>query len=404
MIRKITPILLEFKGEKLYLNLGKNRKKIISKAPEGMQEIDVCSEWKDDIPYLVLYTTYSCNLSCQYCFLRDLKGKEVPTTPQYTLNDLYNFLLFHQINSVEIRFFGGEPLLNKSWIYECVKFLEEKNIKAKYNIFTNAILIDDKLIEFCKEKGIRIFVSVAGHNEEEKGLKYKKIIQNNIAKVNKNKLVCMGRTIYRPEEISLVELVKETMDTNLQMISITPEWGRIIDLKIAYQHLSEFCDFYIEKIKCFEFDMIGIHPFSGYIIKWLLGKQYDVNQCGCGKKLYSIAINGDVYPCPCFTENKKYMCGNLYGKCDSLFGELNAETIIKCKNCDIKYLCRYRCYADAFLSNGTVLCFDEKKCEYERAVVSCSAYILYTLQNKFPKQYSIFYDLLKRARRKDISH
>ena len=80
-----------------------------------------------------------------------------------------------------------------------MKFLEEKNIKAKYNIFTNAILIDDKLIEFCKEKGIRIFVSVAGHNEEEKGLKYKKIIQNNIAKVKKNKLVCMGRTIYKPE-------------------------------------------------------------------------------------------------------------------------------------------------------------------------------------------------------------
>lgn len=404
MKKNIDPILVHFKGQKFYLNLGNNRNSIVSKMPEKKQELDICTEWENDAPYFILYTTYGCNLSCPYCFHGGLRTEYLTRQPQYTFDDLYSFMCKMNITNPEIRFFGGEPLLNRKWICECVTYFEEKGINAKYNIFTNGTLIDDEFLKFCQMKNIRFFVSVAGHNEIEKGIKYREIIQENIRKVKLSKLTCFGRAVYKPEEISLVDLIKETMNTNLDILSVTPEWGTKFNYKAAYKDLIEFSDFYIDKIAHYEFDIIGIHPFSGYISKWIFGKQYDVNQCGCGKKLYSVALDGKIYPCHCFTEKQDFVCGSLDNDVQAIFGQYSANTIATCNECKIKYFCKYRCFADAFLCNGSICRFDDQKCRYENDVVACAAYILYTLREDYPSQYKIFYHLLKKGITRDLSH
>ena len=400
----IEPIALEFQDTRFFLNLGSKSDKIVSDFSEGIQSIDVCTEWENDEPYFVLYNTYACNLSCPYCFHGNLRNTDKAFKPQYSFDDLYSFMLRNNIHNTEIRFFGGEPLTNKEWIYQCIEYLKLKNVNAKYNIFTNGISIDDELISFSIKKRIKYFVSVAGHNEDEKGRKHKKIIQNNIKKLLENNLICIGRAVYKPEEISLVELIEETMIPHLYMLSITLEWGSNFNLENACKHLIEFSDFYIKRIANYQFDMIGVHPFVGYIGKWLFGKCYDVNQCGSGKTLYSVSIDGKIYPCHCFNENKDFVSGDLGTGYTPLFANLNANTIKKCAKCDIKYICKYRCYADAYLRNGSVYKFDDKKCMFEKKVVSCSAYILYILIKEYPKQFKIFSQLLQKALKKDISH
>lgn len=404
MKRKVSSIPLEFNNIKMYLNLGAPSDKVVTEIPLNEQYIEVNTQWLEDEPYFVIYTTDKCNLSCEYCFHNKINNSLESSEPVYSIEDLYNFFCRHDINAPEIRFFGGEPLLNKKWIYKCVNFLKEKNMKCKYNIFTNGTLIDNKLIEFSKMNEIRYFISIAGQNEVEKGIIYRSLVDNNIKKLLNNRIFCVGRTVYNPNSVNLVSLIADIMKSKLPALSVTLEWGSNIDLEKAYSNLVEFSQYYINCLAAYNFSMIGIHPFIGYMEKWIVSKQYDLYQCGYGKSLYSVSTKGEFYPCHCFTGMKDYKCGNIYEEYQPTLEEIDGNSLLQCSKCYIKYFCKYRCFADAFFINKDIYKMDENKCQYEKMQVACSAYILYTMRVKYPKQNKILIRLIKQINKNKFSH
>jgi len=124
--------------------------------------------------FLVINT--QCNLSCAYCYYKLFPRKKsfIQITPEVIKKF---FDLKGCIKNVSIT--GGEPLLNE----DLLSYMEiARNIGAEVTISTNAILINQNLIDQLKQQGvnkIKMFISLDSLNPSYtlRGGKSKKIIQ-----------------------------------------------------------------------------------------------------------------------------------------------------------------------------------------------------------------------------------
>ncbi|MBW2977575.1 radical SAM protein [Candidatus Woesearchaeota archaeon] len=107
---------------------------------------------------LVLILTYKCNLGCSYC--PTIKANRIMKwgVAKRSLD------LFSKLNSsdLEIKFFGGEPLLEFELIKKIVKYNKSFNKNFKYELTTNGILLDKRKIDFLKKNNFELRVSIDG--------------------------------------------------------------------------------------------------------------------------------------------------------------------------------------------------------------------------------------------------
>ena len=120
-----------------------------------------------DIMYLIL--TNNCNLACRYCFLDNNPNNEHAIAKTMTkdiafkaIDKFANYLKDNYMNSGTIIFYGGEPFIEKELFFECVRYARKYDIKWLYSVITNGTLVDDEIIEFCKEYDINIGLSLDG--------------------------------------------------------------------------------------------------------------------------------------------------------------------------------------------------------------------------------------------------
>jgi len=401
----VETIKLNFNNVDLFLNLGDGI--VVTDIRESrVSEIEVSTNSNEKEPYFGIFVTNKCNFRCGYCFN---KKCHISLDPVFTPKDFTSFLKNNGYKKIQIRFLGGEPLLNKEWMYECVELLRENKIECKYDIFTNSTLIDSEFMEFAKNHDFQFFVSVAGKNEPEKGVKHKKKIGEKINLINQNNMTVLSRALYNPKQISLLELIGDIFEHNIKFLSIGFEWGKgeenpkefMAKIKLD---LREFAEFYIENILQENLKYLAINPFIGYIKNWLLNEEYHMDACEAGKGLFSLSTTGDFYSCYALNQVEAFKCGNIFESVEPNLSNINADTITACKSCDIKYLCKSRCFADSYLVNNDYLKVVELKCQLEKEIIACSAYILYTL-SKYEKQFKLFrYAIKKGMINYDIAH
>lgn len=122
--------------------------------------------------------TDACNLKCKYCGLGELydgydarEDKYLPIEKAKRVIDYLRELwkegspdkFYH---SVALSFYGGEPLLNVSFIKEIISYAEQtiSNRKFHYTMTTNAMLLN-KHMNFLKEKKFRLLISLDGDEQ-----------------------------------------------------------------------------------------------------------------------------------------------------------------------------------------------------------------------------------------------
>ncbi|MFT4304432.1 MAG: radical SAM protein [Candidatus Woesearchaeota archaeon] len=113
---------------------------------------------------IILILTYNCNLNCKYCPTKKTNNK-------ITL-DIANKAI-RIIKPTNIKFFGGEPLLE----WELIKKIVQ-NYKCKYELTTNGILLNTNKIRFMIRNNFEIRVSIDGDDNSQK--KNREIISKNI--------------------------------------------------------------------------------------------------------------------------------------------------------------------------------------------------------------------------------
>jgi uncharacterized protein len=116
------------------------------------------SNTRSHVLSLTIATTLTCNFSCVYCF----QSRSSQNMEEIDKISLLNYIEKHLTEGglLNIMWFGGEPLMNFSFIeslnYEIYKILLQKNATCLQSIITNGSLLDRAVVDyFCAQKGFQ---------------------------------------------------------------------------------------------------------------------------------------------------------------------------------------------------------------------------------------------------------
>jgi len=130
-----------------------------------------------NVRHILFEVTDSCNLKCTYCGYGDIYGNHdqrlESNFPLESAKLFLDYMISHLKSknndsiyyNVIISFYGGEPLLNISFIKEIVYYIESinvSNLNFIYNITTNALLLN-RYMDFLTKKKFRILISLDGN-------------------------------------------------------------------------------------------------------------------------------------------------------------------------------------------------------------------------------------------------
>lgn len=99
---------------------------------------------KGGLSNVEILTTTSCNVRCFYCYE---KGGKISTMTSDTAKKVLEFIIKNRdANHVNIRWFGGEPLMNTHVIDVITDGLKQHHIEVDAKMTTNGILFNENLI------------------------------------------------------------------------------------------------------------------------------------------------------------------------------------------------------------------------------------------------------------------
>lgn len=288
-----------------------------------------------------ILTTTACNAKCPYCYE---KGVEVISMTKNIADKVVEFVLDKSKNkkSVEIEWFGGEPLVNKdiiTYIIDKIHELKPKHLKYESSIITNGYLIDPSLIETMIRKWIikRVQITLDGTSEIYEKIKqlgvgsFEKVL-NNINELSKYDIEIDVRLNFDENNLNhQLELIKYLSTLKLsKKIFVYPA-------KINNENRSDNFALENETISMYN----ALHTYGFLKGKKLLPKTMK-SPCAASKKDYfTIHASGDLFKC-----DRKLLKGNTIGSVFNYQEEIRDtsewETIIpetKCKVCKMYPLC-----------------------------------------------------------------
>jgi len=138
-----------------------------------------------------LHIANCCNLDCSYCYI---VGKDKQMMSRQVANDFLDKLERtveeHKLESIAIRFAGGEPTLNKKILDYISRQIHErfapKGIGVKRALLTNGTVFDEELLGIIKQNKINVCVSLDGLDEWHDKTRSFKNGQGSFATVFKN--------------------------------------------------------------------------------------------------------------------------------------------------------------------------------------------------------------------------
>jgi uncharacterized protein len=126
----------------------------------------------ESIPAIILEVTTNCNLRCKYCSCGELyansKGLKIINMEPTSAITLLNYVikkktLNSQKRQLALSFYGGEPLLNFTFIENLVKYAESliTDVQIRFDIVTNGTLLD-KYMDYLVKHKFTILISIDG--------------------------------------------------------------------------------------------------------------------------------------------------------------------------------------------------------------------------------------------------
>ena len=183
---------------------------------------------------------YQCNFRCKYCYESHDKKRK------YGEKELNYFIKY--INSlsskVVIDFFGGEPLLNYTWIKSLITNISKSNNsrRIRYSMTTNGYLLNKERISFLVNSGVKTFqITVDGLEETHNELRPLKNGGGNWARIIENlrlfkELNCPFKVIIRINHNSN-SLSKENLLKLLDVLSFAKE---DIRFKFIFREIGDY--------------------------------------------------------------------------------------------------------------------------------------------------------------------
>ena len=367
------------------------------------EEVSAYPMKSDEIKALCIHICHDCNFRCRYCFADE--GAYHAQRQMMSLDTAKAAIDFLITNSgkrkvLEVDFFGGEPLMNFEVIKKTVYYAKEQAAKVGkrflFTTTTNALLLNDEVIEFFNAEMENVVLSLDGrkeiHDAIRKSVNGKGTFDLIIDKMKK--FVSMRgdksyyvRGTFTAKNLDFSKDVLFIAEQGFDSISMEPVVTDLPDLQIKKEHLDtvkkeyeNLCEAYLEKYKKgegFNFFHFNIDLEGGPC----LSKR--VSACGAGNEYFSVVPNGDLYPCHQFAGDPKFYLGDVkqgivHPEIREKFKNSCLFTRKKCKDCFAKFICSGGCNANNYHFNGDIDEPYEMTCEMMKKRIELAMHILAT--------------------------
>ena len=312
-----------------------------------------------------------CNLSCEYCFYRDVSEHRehlgfgiMDRDTAYTL--IKKSLDFADGEFAAFAFQGGEPTLAGleffKFFVDTVNELNTKNSRVFYSIQTNGTTINGEWASFFAENNFLVGLSLDGDYDGNKFRKkpngensYYKITSaaQILTKYNVDFNILTVLTGYCAENGERIyKYFRSKGFKYLQFIPCLRPFGSTEQSEL-YMTSEQYGDFLIKVFNLYVKDYVrneyvSVRQFDNWVRSYLC---QPTEQCGmmgyCSHQFVSEA-NGNIYPCDFYCTDE-YLLGNI--KDSDLMEMANSQTakdfikeslIIpeRCKKCNVYPICR----------------------------------------------------------------
>lgn len=296
--------------------------------------------------HVLMEVTSRCNLRCSHCLI----GAGEPLTDELTVPSVLSILeQFSRMGVKTVNLSGGEILTREGW-QTLAAFCTSR---FSSSILTNGVLITEEAAEILK-RCEEVYISLYGADPET----HEKISQakGSFERAVRGMSLLSERGIYVGASVLMVPfnltqlegMVKIALSAQCKVVrlGVVSPRGRAVD---KGWELTE------AEMKLLETLMNDLQQkYKGQIaIQWEEEKQRDDHRCGAGFTRWTVAPNGDVYPCPVF----RISLGNLTRDdlrdiCRSeavvFLQELKAPHAALCSECQWLYKCK-ECHGEALL-------------------------------------------------------
>lgn len=326
-----------------------------------------------------------CNMACDYCYI-DPTQKEQMSWPIARKTLILFFDLQKQFDQkhCQIRFFGGEALLNWSVIkqvFEYVKKLKSK-IKVEYILNTNGSIVTDDIARQLALNKVNISVSLDGLQKVHDTFRTFKSGRGSFSTINKNLEtlissncnVSISATIGDHNYNNLKDLITYIADKNnkynasisLSLQNMCMESKQSLDTVPTKEKAKIIKDAVLYAMKTGVDVSFGMLMFP---LTALLGLKTLGAYCNAvsGEEI-CIYPNGDIFPCGTL-KTKMGDIENFHAifKTKEYLNLIQRVTgnIPGCKSCDIEAFCAGGCAADAAQGENDIFS-PAKNCRFEQ--------------------------------------
>lgn len=349
---------------------------------------------------LCLHVAHDCNLRCTYCFAgtgdfghdRGLMSKEVAERA-------VDFIIENSgpRRHCEVDFFGGEPLLNMETVRHTVAYVRRREGETgkvfKLTLTTNALLLDQDIIDYLNAENISLVLSMDGREEVHDNMRPCANGSGSWAEVvDKSRQVVEARQgenyylrgTFTAHNLDFAADVLAMADLGFKQLSVEPVIGKDTAYALTEEHLPVLFAEYEKLAKIYLERRLNGNPFEFFhfnlnldngpcVAKRLMG-------CGAGHEYFAVTPEGDLYPCHQFVGRDEYRLGNVFtgAEKDELrqeFRRAHALNKSECRECWARFYCSGGCHANAQLFNDTIDKPYEMGCELQKKRLECALMI-----------------------------
>ena len=346
------------------------------------------ARYNKSIMRATILTTYNCNFACEYCVEEGVK-KPVKMDEEHCQNTvkwLINRINKHQSNSIQLQFYGGEPLMNVKPIHyiatEISEYSKKNGISFGFTITTNGSLLKPDLVERLAPLGLKtIKITLDGdrdaHNSKRpfkngKG-SFDIIIQNMLQVIDKVRIKIgtnvdsknfegVPRMLDYLEKIGLkdkIESIKFSPIIHIQEQGKMSQWTHQVNCSPASDQDT--------------LDNLIQLTWDAHKRGFKTEKYIESTICAMRLDGTAVVIDplGRIYTCPAFVGREGFQVGDIYHQDISGRHEefMNMEISDECFECPYMPMCNGGCKHLAYTKYGDLSKTVCEKEHFQKAIV-----------------------------------
>ncbi len=332
-----------------------------------------------------LLLTEKCNLACGYC----LAGAS-PRMPHMSEEVAFRAVdlayAMDTSDGITFEFSGGEPFLRFALMRRLVDYMrnhpERRERPAYFSVQTNGTLLDEERVDWMRENGIIVGLSLDGNPESHNRSRpqvngresFTKVMHGidllQRAGIGFGVLVVLNRS-----NIDAVEpMIDFLVDNGIESIKLNPVaflgtgrsgWDAFgITQGDAITYFQALAKRLVER-DCNVFEA-NLFDMTRHLVSKQRHSRCIRGHCGAGDTFNAVSADGSIYPCGRATQSPGLKLGSVLDDAKSLnacaaqnpviqqIRERRPGTFEDCQTCLYQELCQAGCSAQAFERYGTV--------------------------------------------------